>query len=54
MSLELLTKAVEEHGVAVKSMGAKTVEALEGIKQLGGAYVRPRAVDIKRRRVPPR
>lgn len=34
MSLELLTKAVEDHGTAVKAMGAKTDEALDGISQL--------------------
>ena len=34
MSLELLTKAVEDHGTAVKNMGTKTDEALTGIKEL--------------------
>lgn len=35
MSLELLTKAVTDHGTAVAAMGAKATEALDGIKQLG-------------------
>ncbi len=34
MSLELLTKAVEDHGTAVKAIGGKIDEAQEGIKQL--------------------
>lgn len=34
MSLELLTKAVNDHGAAVTAMGAKTDEALTGIKEL--------------------
>ena len=34
MSLELLTKAVEDHGTAVKAVGGKIDEAQEGIQQL--------------------
>lgn len=34
MSLELLTKAVEDNGTAVKAMGSKTEEALTGISEV--------------------
>ena len=50
MSLELLTKAVEDHGTAVKAIGGKIDEAQEGIQQLTARRVQ---IDDQRPPSPP-